>query len=74
MHAPLPRRVPRGVRTSRDELLGLRHYGSAMRRILGLDANPREARSSLTARSQGMEYTESRPYSRATTCGASTGE
>ncbi|HTN27117.1 MAG TPA: DUF58 domain-containing protein, partial [Burkholderiales bacterium] len=63
MHAPLPRRVPRGVRTSRDELLGLRHYGGAMRRILGLDANPREARSSLTARSQGMEYTESRPYS-----------
>ena len=63
MHAPLPRRVPRGVRCSRDELLGLRHFGGAMRRILALDQSPREARSSLSARSQGMEYTESRPYS-----------
>jgi len=63
MNAPLPRRVPRGVRSSRDELLGLRRYGSAMRRILALDEDPREARSAPAARSQGMEYTESRPYS-----------
>ena len=63
MHAPLPRRVPRGVRCSRDELLGLRHFGSAMRRLLALDHHPRETRSRLAARSQGMEYTESRPYS-----------
>ena len=63
MRAPLPRRVPRGMRSSRDELLGLRRYGNAMRRILALDDELRDARSSLTARSQGMEYTESRPYS-----------
>jgi uncharacterized protein (DUF58 family) len=63
MHPALPRRVPRGVRSSRDELLGLRHFGGAMRRILALDDDPRESRSSLAARSQGMEYTESRPYS-----------
>ena len=62
MRAPLPRRVPRGMRSSRDELLGLRRYGNAMRRILALD-DERDARSALTARSQGMEYTESRPYS-----------
>jgi len=63
VRAPLPRRVPRGMRSSRDELLGLRRYGNAMRRILGLDDDPHEARSALSARSQGMEYTESRPYS-----------
>ena len=63
MHAPLPRRVPRGVRSSRDELLGLRHYGNAMRRVLALDDARSDARGAPTARSQGMEYTESRPYS-----------
>jgi uncharacterized protein (DUF58 family) len=63
VQAPLPRRVPRGVRTSRNDLLGLRHYGNAMRRILALDDERSEARSALAARSQGMEYTESRPYS-----------
>ena len=62
MRAPLPRRVPRGIRSSRDELLGLRRYGNAMRRILALDDDPREARSAVAARSPGMEYTESRPY------------
>jgi uncharacterized protein (DUF58 family) len=63
MRAPLPARVPRGMRSSRDELLGLRRYGNAMRRILALDDDPHEAHSALAARSQGMEYTESRPYS-----------
>jgi uncharacterized protein (DUF58 family) len=63
VRAPLPRRVPRGMRSSRDELLGLRRYGNAMRRILALDEEPRDARSAPAARSQGMEYTESRPYS-----------
>ena len=58
-----PRRVPRGVRSSRDELLGLRRFGAAMRRVLALDAEPREARSAVAVRSQGMEYTESRLYS-----------
>jgi uncharacterized protein (DUF58 family) len=50
------------MRSSRDELLGLRRYGNAMRRILALDDDPHEARSPHAARSQGMEYTESRPY------------
>ena len=62
LRAPLPRRVPRGVRSSRDELLGLRCFGGAMRRALALDDDPREAPSAIAARSQGMEYTESRPY------------
>lgn len=58
-----PTHVPRGMRASREELLGLRRFGAAMRRILGLDADPHEARSAVAARTQGMEYAESRPYS-----------
>ena len=68
MHAPdglraaLPRRVPRGVHPELDELLSLRRYGSAMRSVLALDVEPREGRAPM-ARSQGMDYAESRPYS-----------
>jgi uncharacterized protein (DUF58 family) len=68
MHAPdglraaLPRRVPRGVRLELDELLNLRRYGAAMRSALALDDEPREGRRP-SARSHGMDYAESRPYS-----------
>ena len=61
--AGLPRHVPRGARPALDELLGLRRYGAAMRRVLALDAERREARRAPAARSQGMDYAESRPYS-----------
>ncbi len=59
----LPRHVPRGVRPRLDELLDLRRYGAGMRRILRLDDEPREGRRAPAARSQGMDYAESRLYS-----------
>ena len=61
--AGLPRHVPRGARPALDELLGLRRYGADMRRLLALDAERREGRRAPAARSQGMDYAESRPYS-----------
>ena len=61
--AGLPRHVPRGVRPALDDLLDLRRHGDAMRRLLALDTEPRDARRPPAARSQGMDYTESRPYS-----------
>jgi uncharacterized protein (DUF58 family) len=60
--AGLPRHVPRGVRPALDALLGLRRYGAAMRRLLALDAERRDG-PRAAARSPGMEYLESRPYS-----------
>ncbi|MGH8688132.1 MAG: DUF58 domain-containing protein [Burkholderiales bacterium] len=56
----LPRHVPRGARSALDDLLALRRYGAAMRRLLALDAE-RDART-RTARAAGMDYAESRPY------------
>lgn len=60
--AGLPRHVPRGVRPVLEELLGLRRYGAAMRRVFALEDEPRESWRALAARSQGMDYAESRPY------------
>jgi uncharacterized protein (DUF58 family) len=60
--AGLPRHVPRGVRPDPGELLELRRYGAAMRRLLALDDDQREGRRVPSARSQGMDYAESRPY------------
>lgn len=60
--AALPRHVPRGVRPALKDLLHLRRYGAAMRRALALDDETREGRRA-PARSQGMDYAESRPYS-----------
>ena len=60
--AGLPRHEPRGVRPALDELLDLRRYGAAMRRLLGIDER-REGPPALPARSQGMDYAESRLYS-----------
>ena len=60
--AGLPRHVPRGVRPALDELLALRRHGAAARRALALDAERREGRRAPAARSQGMDYAESRPY------------
>ena len=60
--AGLPRHVPRGVRPDPGELLDLRRYGAAMRRLLALDDEQREGRRAPAARSQGMDYAESRPY------------
>ena len=57
-----PRHVPRGVRPAPEELAGLRRYGAAMRRVLALDAERREAPRARASRSQGMDYAESRPY------------
>jgi uncharacterized protein (DUF58 family) len=54
--------VPRGVRPALDELLALRRHGAAMRRLLALDTERREGRRAPAARSQGMDYAESRPY------------
>jgi len=63
IEAGLPRHVPRGVRPALDELLDLRRYGVGMRRLLALDAERREGTRASAARSQGMDYAESRPYS-----------
>jgi uncharacterized protein (DUF58 family) len=60
--AGLPRHVPRGVRPGLEELLGLRRYGAAMRRFFALEDEPREGWRAMAARSQGMDYAESRPY------------
>ncbi len=59
----LPRRVPRGVSASLTALLGLRRYGAAMRQALQLDEQTSLGARAQTARTQGMEYAESRPYS-----------
>ncbi len=61
--AGLPRHVPRGVRPALDALLGLRRYGAEMRRLLAIDEQRREAPRAPAARSQGMDYAESRLYS-----------
>ncbi len=63
LEAALPQRVPRGVANSLAALLGLRRYGAAMRRTLALDETPRLEGRPRAARSQGMDYAESRPYS-----------
>jgi len=55
--------TPRGVRPEHAALLGLRRYGAEMRRLLSLDAERHEAAQASAARSQGMDYAESRPYS-----------
>jgi uncharacterized protein (DUF58 family) len=58
-----PRHVPRGVRPAPEELLALRRHGGVARRLLALDTERRENRRAPAARSQGMDYAESRPYS-----------
>jgi uncharacterized protein (DUF58 family) len=63
MRAGAPRHVPRGVRPALDQLVGLRRYGAEMRRLLAIDAERREGPRAPAARSQGMDYAESRPYS-----------
>jgi len=63
LEAALPHRVPRGVSTSLASLLALRRYGPAMRRTLELDELPRLEGRPQAARTQGMEYAESRTYS-----------
>ncbi|HEX5612385.1 MAG TPA: DUF58 domain-containing protein [Burkholderiales bacterium] len=55
--------MPRGVKPSLAALLELRRYGAAMRKALALDEPPRAAGRVRAARSHGMEYAESRPYS-----------
>jgi len=57
-----PRHVPRGVRPAPEELVALRRYGAAMRRALQLDDEHRAPRAARPARTQGMDYAESRPY------------
>lgn len=61
--AGLPRHVPRGARPTLDALLGLRRYGAEMRRLLAIDAPQPAGPRAPAARSQGMDYAESRPYS-----------
>jgi len=61
--AGLPRHLPRGVRPSLAGLLGLRRYGAEMRRLLAMDSRQREGTRAPVARSQGMDYAESRLYS-----------
>jgi uncharacterized protein (DUF58 family) len=60
--AGLPRHVPRGVRPALEELLGLRRHGAALRRFFALDDESREGWRAQSARSQGVDYAESRPY------------
>jgi len=57
-----PRHVPRGVRPALESLLALRRHGAEMRRLLALDAERREGLRAPAARSQGMDYAESRLY------------
>jgi uncharacterized protein (DUF58 family) len=57
-----PRHVPRGVRPALAELVALRRYGAEMRRLLMLDAARRAGPRASAARSHGMDYAESRPY------------
>jgi uncharacterized protein (DUF58 family) len=63
MHSRAPRHVPRGLRPALDELVQLRRHGAEMRRLLGLDVERRAGPRPSAARSQGMDYAESRPYS-----------
>lgn len=63
MRTGAPRHVPRGVRPALEELVGLRRYAGEMRRLLALDAERRAGPRLSAARSQGMDYAESRPYS-----------
>ena len=56
----LPRHVPRGARPALDDLLALRRYGAAMRRLLALDAE-RDARA-RSSRAAGMDFVEARAY------------
>jgi len=58
-----PRHVPRGLRPALEELVGLRRHGAEMRRLLGLDFERRVGPQPSAARSQGMDYAESRLYS-----------
>jgi len=57
-----PRHVPRGVRPALESLLALRRHGAEMRRLLAVDAERREGPRAPSARSHGMDYAESRPY------------
>lgn len=58
-----PRHVPRGLRPALEELVGLRRHAAEMRRLIGLDFERRVGPQPSAARSQGMDYAESRPYS-----------
>lgn len=58
-----PRHVPRGVRPLLGTLLALRRYGAEMRRLLAIDAPRQAGPQAPAARSQGMDYAESRRYS-----------
>jgi uncharacterized protein (DUF58 family) len=62
MRAGAPRHVPRGVRPALEELVGLRRYAAEMRRLLALEAERHAGPRLSAARSQGMDYAESRPY------------
>jgi uncharacterized protein (DUF58 family) len=62
MRAGAPRHVPRGVRPALGQLVGLRRYGAEMRRLLAIDAERRDGPRAPAARSPGMDYAESRPY------------
>lgn len=63
MRVGAPRHVPRGLRPALDELVELRRHGAEIRRLLGLDLERRAGSRPSPARSQGMDYAESRPYS-----------
>lgn len=62
MRGGAPRHVPRGVRPALDELVSLRRFGAEMRRLLLLDEPQRPGPRVSAARSHGMDYAESRPY------------
>jgi uncharacterized protein (DUF58 family) len=50
------------VRTQLGDLLGLHRYGATMRRFFALDDEPHLGGRTPAARSHGMDYAESRPY------------
>lgn len=58
-----PRVLPRGSRPALDSLLALRRYGAEMRRLLAIESHRRGGPRAPAARSQGMDYAESRLYS-----------
>jgi uncharacterized protein (DUF58 family) len=60
--AAQPRHVPRGVQPAPEELLGLRRHGAALRRFFALEDERRDGWRAAAARSHGMDYAESRPY------------